>query len=71
MKKVLKLLTLFAFSILTVMTVALGASAADESGNWIAAWGTAPTDITIKDYDNITPVVGGVTCRTVITPTAS
>lgn len=71
MKKVLKLLALSVFSILTVIGLTIGVSAADDAGNWIAAWGTAPTDITIKNYDNITPVVGGVTCRTVITPTAS
>ena len=71
MKKISKLLTLFAFSILVIVGAATGASAASDSGNWVAAWGTAPTDISIMNYENIAPVVGSVTCRTVITPTAS
>ncbi|MGN1442711.1 MAG: Ig-like domain-containing protein, partial [Acutalibacteraceae bacterium] len=63
--------TLLAFSILVIIGTVTGASAASDSGNWIAAWGTAPTDISITNYENIAPVVGSITCRTVITPTAS
>ena len=71
MKRLSKLFTLLAFSILVVIGAATGVSAASDSGNWIAAWGTAPTEISIANYENIAPVVGGVTCRTIITPTAS
>ena len=71
MKKFFKLLTLVAFSILTVIGVSVGAGAASDSGNWIAAWGTAPTDISVMDNNNIAAVVKDITCRTVITPTAS
>lgn len=71
MKKLSKLFTLLAFSILVIIGTVTGVSAASDSGNWIAAWGTAPTDISIMNYENIAPVVGSITCRTVITPTAS
>lgn len=71
MKKIWKLFALLAFSVMTVLCTVTGASAASSSGNWVAAWGTAPTDISIANYENISPVIGSVTCRTVITPTAS
>ncbi|MBQ8759359.1 MAG: Ig-like domain-containing protein, partial [Clostridia bacterium] len=42
-----------------------------EDAKWITAWGTAPTEIGIDGYDNITAYIGNVTARTVITPTAN
>lgn len=60
-----------------VMTVALicvtvvSGFAASEDAKWVTAWGTAPTEIGIDGYDNITAYIGNVTARTVITPSAS
>lgn len=57
--------------VLTVCATVFSASAATEDDKWICAWGTAPTEIGIDGYENITAYIGNVTARTVITPTAS
>lgn len=57
--------------VLLVCVTAFSASAASEDDKWICAWGTAPTEIGIDGYENITAYIGNVTARTVITPTAS
>ncbi len=56
--------------LLCIMTV-FSVSAANSDDKWICAWGTAPTEIGIDGYENITAYIGDVTARTVITPTAS
>mgnify|MGYP003305192837 CR=1 FL=1 len=48
-----------------------GSAAEEKKDNWVCAWGTAPTQIGIDGYSNISAYVGDVTVRTVITPTAS
>ncbi len=60
----------FAFMLISIICVFAFSSAAASDGKWITAWGTAPTEIGIDGYDNITAYVGNVTARTVITPTA-
>lgn len=61
----------FAVMLMSIMCVfAFSSSAASEDGKWITAWGTAPTEIGIEGYDNISAYIGNVTARTVITPTA-
>lgn len=72
MKKMLKGLLLgLVLSVMLIFASAVGASAAADNDKWIAAWGTAPTEIGIEGYNNITAYIGNVTSRTVITPTAS
>lgn len=44
-------------------------AASDE--NWVAAWGTAPTEINMNGMSAVGAIVGDVTVRVVITPTAS
>ena len=46
-------------------------AAAEETGEWIAAWGTGLTNISLSDYKNIAVIVGKVSVRIVMTPTAS
>lgn len=57
--------------VLSVCATVFSASAINEDDKWICAWGTAPTEIGIDGYENITAYIGNVTARTVITPTAS
>ncbi len=69
MKKLGKLLfTVFLIAVLAV-TATVFSCAVDSK--WIAAWGTAPTQIAIEGYDNIGIFLSKVTARSVITPTAS
>lgn len=71
MKRTVKgiLTALALLSVIICMTV-FSASAANDNGKWICAWSTAPTEIGIDGYENITAYIGKVTARTVITPTA-
>ncbi len=63
---------LFAFCVAVILSLTvLSSSAVEEDGKWISAWGTAPTQIGVKGYSNITPFVGKITSRSIITPTAS
>lgn len=72
MKKIFKGLFFTVFAVAAMMCVIFVSSAADENGGkWIGAWATAPTEIGIKGYENITATVEKVTCRSVIVPTAS
>ena len=74
MKKCLKLLIYFAVAILcgiTVVSSSVTASAASENDKWIAAWGTAPTKLDMTGMSAVGSLVGDVTVRVVITPTAS
>ena len=62
----------FTCLLLALFVVGLvSASAADETGKWITAWGTGSTNISLNGYENITAYIGNITARTVITPTAS
>lgn len=72
MKRILKgMLLSFVLTVVLMCTAVIGASAANSNDKWIGAWGTAPTEIGIEGYNNITAYIGNVTSRTVITPTAS
>lgn len=71
----LALAVLMAFSALfvggnIVVTTAPEASA-EETGKWIAAWGTGLTDVSFEQYDNVSVIAGKVSVRIVLTPTAS
>lgn len=70
MKKLLKYFSAAVFCAVIMCCAVFSSNAANE-GKWIAAWGTAPTQISIQGYENIAPIAGEVTARTVITPTAS
>lgn len=69
------LAVIMAFSVLVVggniAVVTSPKASAEETGEWIAAWGTGLTNISFEDYDNIGVIVGKVSARIVITPTAS
>lgn len=72
MKKITKLVCVLTLSIVAMLCLAIGSSAAkEEDGRWIAAWGTGPTDISLADYNNIAFVAKDISARTVITPTAN
>lgn len=72
MKRILKgMLLSLVLTVVLMCTAVIGASAANTNEKWIGAWGTAPTEIGIEGYNNITAYIGNVTARTVITPTAS
>lgn len=67
-KKIKAVLTMLV--VLVTMIVACSFSSSAASGKWITAWSTAPTEIGVEGYDNITAFVGEVTARVVFTPTA-
>lgn len=72
MKKLLKSVLVALFVLCAAACMTFASSAADgENGKWISAWGTAPTQIGLKGYENITAFVGKVMSRSVIVPTAS
>lgn len=72
MRKTLKgALAFFVILISFVCVFALSGFAASEDAKWITAWGTAPTEIGIDGYDNISAYVGKVTVRSVLSPSAS
>ncbi len=76
-KRIISLLmaVLMAFSALfvggNIIVYTSPEAAAEETGEWISAWGTGLTDISLADYDNIGVIVGKVSARVVLTPTAS
>ena len=76
MKKHLKMFLCFLAVIAgTVVAIAspATASAAEEYEDmqWISAWGTAPTEMNITGMSAVGSLVGDVTVRVVLTPTAS
>ena len=76
MKKHLKMFLCFlaAFvSALAMVASSTTVSAADEyeDKQWISAWGTAPTEMNIAGMSAVGSLVGEVTVRVVINPTAS
>ena len=72
MKKTVKgILIAFVLTVALLFGAAFSTSAANEDGKWVCAWGTAPTEIGIDGYENITAFIGNVTARTVITPSAN
>ncbi|MBO5936000.1 MAG: hypothetical protein J6Q79_00125, partial [Clostridia bacterium] len=75
MKKCFKWLVCFAAAVLCGVTIAsssLTASAASqENEKWISAWGTAPTEMNVKGMSAVGSIVGDITVRVVINPTAS
>jgi len=71
MRKTMKgALAFFALTVALICVTVVSGFAASEDAKWITAWGTAPTEIGIDGYDNITAYIGNVTARTVITPSA-
>ena len=75
MKKSLKMIVAFAITLLCSLAVfssSFGASAVSEDNKkWIAAWGTAPTKVDMTGMSAVGSIVGDVTVRVVINPTAS
>ena len=75
MKKCIKLIIAFAVTLLcslAVISSSVSASAAsEENKKWVAAWGTAPTKVNMTGMSAVGSLVGDVTVRVVINPTAS
>ena len=75
MKKHLKVLLYFlavAVSTVAMISSSATASAAEyEDRQWISAWGTAPTEMNISGMGAVGSLVGDITVRVVINPTAS
>ncbi len=75
MKKCLKFLICFAVIFIcgiTVVSSSVTATASsDENEKWVAAWGTAPAKLDMTGMSAVGSLVGDVTVRVVITPTAS
>ena len=74
MKKSFKWLICFAVLLLCFASVSASAkvsAATDENDKWISAWGTAPAKLNISGASAVGSLVGDVTVRVVITPTAS
>lgn len=73
MKKTFKLLLSLIMVICSVCIVSTAdkAVAADENTKWVAAWGTAPAEVNMNGMSMVGSIVGDVTVRVVITPTAS
>lgn len=71
MKRIIKLFMAVVIAVIAaVCAFCVTGMAADSDEGWIGAWGTGATEIGIDGYSSITPYVGKVTMRTVITPTA-
>ena len=62
--------TLLLVAAVIILSV-FSASAANEEGKWIGAWGTAPTGISLTGYETVAGFLEDVTSRTIITPTAN
>ena len=75
MKKHLKVVLYFlavAVSTVAMISSSATASAAEyEDRQWISAWGTAPTEMNISGMGAVGSLVGDITVRVVINPTAS
>ncbi len=75
MKRHFKMLICFlaaAICAFTVSLTSLTASAANEENTkWVTAWGTAPAEINMNGMSVVGSLVGDITVRTVINPTAS
>lgn len=75
-----RIISLFMAILMALSAVYVGGSAAivtsttasaAENGEWIAAWGTGLTNISLSDYQNIAVIAGKVSVRIVLTATAS
>ncbi len=69
MKKVFK--TLFTFVLVVASALVLTFTSSAAEGKWISVWGTGPTQLRLTGYADIAELVGPVTTRSIITPTAS
>ncbi len=69
MKKLAKMILTFLLVTVTAVVFTVYGSAAD--GKWIGAWGTGPAKLDITGYKQAASLVGPVTARSIITPTAS
>ena len=70
MSKKIKTLLAIVIMVITVCAVCSFSSSAASDGKWICGWSTAPTEIGVEGYENISAYFGEVTARVVITPTA-
>ena len=73
MKRLMKKFLVLAAVVAALSAVlAFTSSAADDSNKkWVGGWGTGATEIGLDNYSAITPYVGKVTMRAVITPTTN
>lgn len=68
MKRYLRLLLTVFLIACSAVIMSVTSSAA---GSWVGAWSTAMTNVSMKDYGNISFQGSDITGRTVVTPTAS
>ena len=74
MKRYLKIFVCFVVIVccsVIVISSTNTAKAASEDKKWIGAWGTAPAELSISGMSMVGSIVGEVTARVVINPTAS
>ena len=73
MKRYLKMLICFVVVLFCSVAVIASSTTAEAANNkkWISAWGTAPAEMNITGMSAIGSIVGEVTARVVINPTAS
>ena len=73
MKRYLKMLICFVVVLFCSVAVIASSTTAEAANNkkWISAWGTAPAEMNITGMSTIGSIVGEVTARVVINPTAS
>lgn len=75
MKKYFRILICFAVAFLCSVCIFSAAPKAtavsDSSEKWVAAWGTAPAEVKMNGMSMVGSLVGDVTVRVVLTPTAS
>ena len=74
MKKHFKILISFAvvfICCICAFSAAPRVTAISETEKWVAAWGTAPAEVDMNGMSVVGSLVGDVTVRVVLTPTAS
>ena len=73
MKRYLKMLICFVVVLFCSVAVIASSTTAEAANNkkWISAWGTAPSEINITGMSAVGSIVGEVTARVVINPTAT
>ena len=69
MKKLINSLLALMLVAVSAFALMMGTSAAE--GKWITAWGTGPVQLRLTGYSDLAGLLGSVTTRSVITPTAS
>ncbi len=69
MKKAFR--TIFTLVLVAVSALILTFTSSAAEGKWISAWGTGATQLRITGFSDIAGLIGPVTTRSVITPTAT